>query len=858
MRHAARAREHRAGRLSGDRGPRHSAGANLNLTGRGREEDVAKSSRQKKRDRAKAEARKAERSRLRSRAERERRTRERIARMIDPQTGPAEVAELLTAEGLDPLRTGGVVMTRAESGAPAGDIDQIARTLLADQPEPPAAWVSVVAGWAAHLADDEDACASRRQEVIAWAGTAGESPADDDDDGSLRRAQAASIALLMGHSGQGCELLDPQVREHPDDMLARELHAAGLASAYRATHPGDRTDDKDPPGGFKPGPAERAALDRFADRSGLDALEEAIRSFLDRTEAGKRVREHVDAECSEGAADYWTQADRDLFGALMLERSIKIPIPGAGEEDNVLRALAADPATPPELAARARAWDEHARYGAWQVPDPVPAPGVRCTDLVSGARRYAQFPPDILEGAAPWGVWLGVLVPVDGIWRSTGNGLWLSPAEGDAIAEAMEEAALRVALVAAGAKDEEIPQFRGVRFGQAAPYCVRWDNDDEPEPQFGALYSGVMAGMIPPMAAQAWWKRSQPMTVTNTSGDTMVLTDATIEVADGTDDMLLEYHDFGLEVDGVDGQIVWWGDEPDENDERTIFGRLTPEPGRLVARVNSRERLRELVTILTDLGTRPKITDERHCDPSPDFAWGPVPSLAADGPVDKRVWEERWLDLPVVSLEFCTPWEAAQGDEDERLKVEALLRQLEYQSAASERGIDVPWLRAELGLPRLSTRTVRRLSVSSRACPVAGEGQQLLDLPAAAPPAEQAEYPASQVPRRVPVGERVNRVGFLVLPALPPDEIGETQVQDHRVDGHHDHGDDDKQAEQEQGDRRGGRRLPVGPDEADGEEQHHAAHKAEAGRPGPAATAMKQPDPGGRPVAAAGPGQQNR
>jgi hypothetical protein len=57
------------------------------------------------------------------------------------------------------------------------------------------------------------------------------------------------------------------------------------------------------------------------------------------------------------------------------------------------------------------------------------------------SRRYAQFPAPALDGAAPWAVWLGALVPVDGIWRSTGNGTWLGPVEGDAVAEYADQAA---------------------------------------------------------------------------------------------------------------------------------------------------------------------------------------------------------------------------------------------------------------------------------------------------------------------------------------------------------------------------------------------------------------------------------
>ncbi len=108
--------------------------------------------------------------------------------------------------------------------------------------------------------------------------------------------------------------------------------------------------------------------------------------------------------------------------------------------DNALRAFAAGCGCR-ELADRASAWDDQVHYGVWQLPDPVPAPGVWCTDLVSGTRRYAQFPKHLPDEAAPWAVWPAALVPVDGIWRSSGNGVWLSPVEGDVVAEYVDQAA---------------------------------------------------------------------------------------------------------------------------------------------------------------------------------------------------------------------------------------------------------------------------------------------------------------------------------------------------------------------------------------------------------------------------------
>jgi hypothetical protein len=171
---------------------------------------------------------------------------------------------------------------------------------------------------------------------------------------------------------------------------------------------------------------------------------------------------------------------------------------------------------------------------------------------------------------------------------------------------------------------------------------------------------------------------------------------------------LLAHPDFVAE-DDEDGQIVWWGERveplaPDDEAERWVLGRLTPGEGRIRVRVNSQRRLRRLMPILAAIGAEPRVTEERQAEPSLDFAWGPVPGggdgSAGDGAC-AREWEVNWLDQAVAALDFRTPRQAAQGDATDTFRVEALLRQIEYQAglatARGERGIDVTWLRAELG-----------------------------------------------------------------------------------------------------------------------------------------------------------------
>ena len=220
-----------------------------------------------------------------------------------------------------------------------------------------------------------------------------------------------------------------------------------------------------------------------------------------------------------------------------------------------LRAFAADPATAGELAARASEWDQHARFGIWQVGEPETVPGVWCTELVSGVRRYAQFPAAALDGAPPWSVWLGALVPADGIWRSTGNGIWLSPLEGDAVAEYAEQAVWHVLDELSGVPRDRLPEPGEIRFGQAEPYCVTLGNRRGAGAgvRGGENISPVIARLTTVLASRVWWKRSVPVALTNTDGEPMMLIDATVTVSGDVTERLSARSDFGQEEGGQDG-----------------------------------------------------------------------------------------------------------------------------------------------------------------------------------------------------------------------------------------------------------------------------------------------------------------
>jgi hypothetical protein len=203
----------------------------------------------------------------------------------------------------------------------------------------------------------------------------------------------------------------------------------------------------------------------------------------------------------------------------------------------------------------------------------------------------------------------------------------------------------------------------------------------------------------------------------------MILIDATVMVSGDMTELLSERPDFGEEEGGQDGQLVWWGDQdssgeplvmhfhqdgsahlldPAEDEERLVLGRLTPDGDRVRVQVNSQRRLKKLLRILADIGAAPKVAGQARSEPSLDFAWGPVP----DGASPAREWENAWLEQPVAVLDFHSPRHAAasaaEGGMVEALRLESLLRQLEYQAglaaARGERPIDTSWLRTELGL----------------------------------------------------------------------------------------------------------------------------------------------------------------
>lgn len=345
---------------------------------------------------------------------------------------------------------------------------------------------------------------SRRRKKTS--GGRGRKPGRPAATGLIARARALSRA---GQPGEGAALLEAYLRDHPGDEAAGEAYGSVLRDAFEMAGPGE---------------AERAALARFRDRSGLDEVREAVEEFLGRTRWGGLVAERAALGLAEVPERLLPEAESGVCAALAHEAAVW----GAQEEagrlpvselialyreglvpDTPLTAFASAPETPPVLARRARDWAEQSHYGLWQLACPHPRPGVRARDLISGTRRFLEFPAGIIAGARRWSVWLGGAVAVDGVWRITGTGLMLSPAEADAVAVVVEHGVGMMARTLSGMPLAEMIPGGPIPFGKAPPWSVRWEYFTPLGPEYAKRAGGVLMMLSAKIAGQVYQYRLQ-------------------------------------------------------------------------------------------------------------------------------------------------------------------------------------------------------------------------------------------------------------------------------------------------------------------------------------------------------------
>jgi len=422
------------------------------------------------------------------------------SRLSEPGEPPAEVAALIASNYPDWAGAGSVVASRLRAGVPVTDVAEIARLLLAGAGDPPGLAVLSFAAAAAHAAGDEAAEHRYTARLLAQA---------RDADRDRPWLDAVSMISNMGHPGEALELIEPYLRDHQGDQSADYSYSFMLQEAYRLAGAGDK---------------ERAALERFADASGLAEIKLAVMGFMDRTEWGDLIREKAARTLDLLPGEDLTAPALGECASLALEAAVKgtdiaadgktarqlIEMYQAGHQPRtVLTEFAADPGTPAFLARRAVDWDGQARYGLWQMIYPDPSPGVGCVDVASGIRRYIAFPPGLLDGTPRWTVWLGGVIPVDGVWRAAGTGVRLSPLEADAMAEAIDKAVEKLIMTTSGGMPlaEMLPP-EPIPYGQARPWEVHWDCVDPPGEHYTLAVSSVVMMLAPRLVADVELHRS--------------------------------------------------------------------------------------------------------------------------------------------------------------------------------------------------------------------------------------------------------------------------------------------------------------------------------------------------------------
>lgn len=468
---------------------------------------MAKSNRRKKQDRARADAKQALERRRRDRVEQDRLAQRRLELIRDPATPADELAGLLDEHYEGRAIDGDLVVSLLEAGAEPERLEEASRLLWSDDSLTAITFAAAVARATGDMAAERGFI----DKALAV------SQPDDATEEPAARLGVTRFLLDLGYHAEAAEQLEALIRVWPQDEDATEQYGTAIEriseQADGDAGASDASDGGPAPDGAAADPdRDRAAVARFADRSGLLTLYDALGKYLAGTEHGKHLQATMDHHRKAVLDMGWPEGEAQGFG----EFAEELALLGTADNDdpaaNPMAAFAAGPSVTPDLAARATAWYEHIRYGLWKVEDPVPSPGVWCTDIVSAARRYVQFPAEKVGRLPRWAVWMGGLLPVDGIWRITGRGVWLSPREADAAAEFIDRAGDELAravtgTVARGLTDDHPEK---IRFSSAGPRGVQAGYDSAFEPKTASLSSRVINALATRIAADVYdYRRSE-------------------------------------------------------------------------------------------------------------------------------------------------------------------------------------------------------------------------------------------------------------------------------------------------------------------------------------------------------------
>ncbi|MHB1711662.1 MAG: hypothetical protein ACYCV7_09700 [Acidimicrobiales bacterium] len=568
----------------------------------------------------------------------------------------------------------------------------------------------------------------------AQAGTAGVSGRGPDAPGRGYGQEAGEL-LLLGQFARAARLANELMKSDPDDAEAQEVYVEALeAIAERQGGPAGDGSCAHRGGGHsgRPSAPEARLLAGFDDRSVLYRLDRAILAWLGGSLLDIVIEERVAGwldratlEPDGNECDSATEPSRWADPAatrMALEHALLTGEDG-DEEDSVLALFAGDPGVARRLAAAARSWLDHAHYGLWQVTDPRPRPGVWLTDLVSATRRYVQLSPDQAEALLPWSVLAGSLVPIEGVWRTTGGFARLTPDEGDVFCAAAGVLGQSLGLLPKGRRSPLSPSGPESRFGVLA------GQRDPLAPATARALSTVLGRTLPEMLATLAWARRQPVRLTNTDGEPLCLITATLGVADVDDAWARLGLHRDIEEDG-DEELCWWGNDVgpaeaaamraniesevigidtaalDAHTPRWLRGRIRRNGARLVVEVNSQARLDTFLDMLHTLDVHPAVLEQTRVEPDLDLPFPkgrPIPHPMEAGM--RRGWAASWVDQAEPAMGGLTPREAA-ADDLHWIDLEALLRTFEHDAALTGEGDDwVDRIRRELDLGAVASAT---------------------------------------------------------------------------------------------------------------------------------------------------------
>ncbi|HEY7283697.1 MAG TPA: hypothetical protein VID47_19135, partial [Actinomycetota bacterium] len=418
-------------------------------------------------------------------------------------------------------------------------------------------------------------------------------------------------------------------RDDPGNVGAQQALAAALMAAWsrRSLDPTDPcTCSSGRVRGFCCGPRESSALARFADRSFVYELQDALRPFLDRSRIAPLIAEGI-RDWYQGRPPEELGDPEELEAQLAIERTLVTKGPRPEDDDYVLLdAFADDPGTPQWASRRAREWRQFTRFGLWELAETEPDPGLLLQDLVTGEFVFMAVPPEQLDRLPRWAVLAGAVMPTEGVWRTGSELVAMTHDEGrslvaDTLAIARRVMPRLVPRAAVGRLQQQIDERR-------AKLRARIASEDMPpmSSELAEVLGHVVAVALPTLRDRLRTLRAaRPAERRNTDGDRIELITARVRLRDrGRAEEAMERHpEFSPDehgwtwfggpsapaagtIPGGDGRTVRAFIEVAGTDELDVF-------------VNSRTRLERLIKFLRRTGAGPEVVSERRMDAAIDL-----------------------------------------------------------------------------------------------------------------------------------------------------------------------------------------------------------------------------------------------